>query len=72
MQRLGHIAEVFLVHDRPIARHADDSRRLGRGWTSHACCAGRGATRRCRCSCAQPMSRPSWPSAPTSEEHHQP
>jgi hydrogenase maturation protein HypF len=25
MQRLGHIAEVFLVHDRPIARHADDS-----------------------------------------------
>jgi len=25
MERLGHIAELFLVHDRPIARHADDS-----------------------------------------------
>ncbi|MCS6845943.1 MAG: carbamoyltransferase HypF [Caldilineales bacterium] len=25
MQRLGHIAERFLVHNRPIERHADDS-----------------------------------------------
>ncbi len=25
MDRLGHIAEVFLVHNRPIARHVDDS-----------------------------------------------
>jgi hydrogenase maturation protein HypF len=25
LQRLGHIANVFLVHDRPIARHVDDS-----------------------------------------------
>ena len=24
IQRLGHIADLFLVHDRPIARHADD------------------------------------------------
>jgi len=25
LRRLGHIAELFLVHDRPIARHVDDS-----------------------------------------------
>jgi hydrogenase maturation protein HypF len=25
LSRLGHIAELFLVHDRPIARHVDDS-----------------------------------------------
>jgi len=25
LRRLGHVAELFLVHDRPIARHVDDS-----------------------------------------------
>jgi len=25
MERLGHIAEAFLIHNRPIARHVDDS-----------------------------------------------
>ncbi|GAB4536282.1 MAG: hypothetical protein Kow0063_21550 [Anaerolineae bacterium] len=25
IQRLGHIADIFLVHDRPIERHVDDS-----------------------------------------------
>jgi len=25
VQRLGHITDLFLVHDRPIARHVDDS-----------------------------------------------